>query len=326
MLAYLRDGVVAVGHERDVRMLGRLRREFDFYCVDLLEESVLIVGGQDGDNHTLRSVVAYHPHTDSWTESIPMLEARYNFGTCVIDGNIYVCGGVSVSGTPMASVERFNGTLWSSVVAMPTALFAHGTCSVDGSMYVLGGWDGRDNHFRRVLKYLPDGWSDVAPMPAARAWATICVLNNAIYVIGGMDSEYQPCADVYKYVVNTDTWSIVSPMHSVRCCHVSCVFEGMIYAAGGYHTTDLEELNSMERYDPASDIWREMSALSNIVFGMFVADNGIHVIHNNGTTMNKYEADGSWSAASSMVPPRTKFQICVLTENKFDAMIRRALL
>ncbi len=86
-----RDGVVAAGYERDVRMLGRLKREFDFFCVDLLEEHelVLAAGGEDG-NSVLQSVAAYDRRIDSWTESTPMLEAREYFGMCVIAGEVYI--------------------------------------------------------------------------------------------------------------------------------------------------------------------------------------------------------------------------------------------
>ena len=71
VLAYLRDGVVAAGYERDVRMLGRLKREFGFCCVDLLEEHelVLAAGGYDG-NGVLRSVAAYDRRTDSWINGV----------------------------------------------------------------------------------------------------------------------------------------------------------------------------------------------------------------------------------------------------------------
>jgi hypothetical protein len=38
VLAYLRDGVVVAGCEDDVRLLGRLKRDFDYYCIELVEE------------------------------------------------------------------------------------------------------------------------------------------------------------------------------------------------------------------------------------------------------------------------------------------------
>jgi hypothetical protein len=105
ILAYLRDGVVAAGYERDVHMLGRLKREFDFCYIDICEERILVAGGNNG-TVILQSVAAYDRRTDSWTESTPMLEARRDFGTCVIAGEVYASGGFSTLGAPMTSVER----------------------------------------------------------------------------------------------------------------------------------------------------------------------------------------------------------------------------
>ena len=48
VLAYLRDGVVAAGCEDDVRLLGRLKRDFDFYCIELVEERSLNHGAGGG--------------------------------------------------------------------------------------------------------------------------------------------------------------------------------------------------------------------------------------------------------------------------------------
>ena len=37
-LAYLRDSVVAAGCEDDARLLGQLKRDFDFYCIELVDQ------------------------------------------------------------------------------------------------------------------------------------------------------------------------------------------------------------------------------------------------------------------------------------------------
>ncbi len=186
VLAYLRDGVVAAGYECDVRMLGRLKREFDFCCLDLLEEHELVLAAGGRGYGVLKSVAAYDRRTDSWTESTPVLEARKDFGMSVIAGEVYISGGHSAMYLQMASVERYSplSNTWSSVAAMPTAIYGHGACSVNGCMYVLGGHDGQD-YLQRVLKYDTgsDSWSEVATMPAARAWAA--AVDSDIYVIGG---------------------------------------------------------------------------------------------------------------------------------------------
>ncbi len=153
-----RTCATACSYERDVRMLGRLKREFDFCCVDLLEEHELVLAarGYDG-NGPLRSVAAYDRRTNSWTESTQMLEARRAFGMCVIAGEVYASGGFSTLYAPMASVERCSplSNTWSSVAAARRVRllrcrrpFAH----VNGSMYVLGGHDGQE-YLQRVLKY-----------------------------------------------------------------------------------------------------------------------------------------------------------------------------
>ncbi len=38
LFGYLQDGVVVAGCEDDVRLLGRLKRDFDYYCIELVEE------------------------------------------------------------------------------------------------------------------------------------------------------------------------------------------------------------------------------------------------------------------------------------------------
>ena len=280
VLAYLRDGVVAVGYERDVNMLGRLKREFDYYRIELFEEHALIlaVGGNNGADD-FQSTTVYDPSTDSWTESRPMLEARTDAGICVLDGDVYVSGGFSSSGSNVtSSVERYSvwNNTWSLVAVMPTAICGHGMCSVNGSIYVIGGYDGQDttDYLRQVLKYDTVSWSDMAPMPVARGYAAVCAVDNAIYVIGGTDNDDETSMEVYKYVVDTNVWSTVASMPSARANHRACAFKGLIYVVGG--TADMD-LNSMLQYDTSSDTWYEMTpmlqARSN--FSMSIVDSCI---------------------------------------------------
>ncbi len=93
VLAYLRDGVVAV---RDVSLLNRLKREFNFYCIDLEEAQTLVlaVGGRSNDSASIQ----YDPslshmenfnykQDSSWTTGAHMREQRQWFAICAIDGS-----------------------------------------------------------------------------------------------------------------------------------------------------------------------------------------------------------------------------------------------
>ena len=129
-------------------------------------------------------------------------------------------------------------------------------------------------------------------------------------------------------------------MPGARDGHKACVLGGMIYAAGGYDA-NRTVLDSMLRYDPASDTWSEVAPMSQARyrFGMFVAGSCIYAVGGQFddefddearylASMEKYEAESDrWSSACSMADPRSLFQSCVLTtqENVFDAMMRRAL-
>ena len=88
VLAYLRDGVVAAGCEDDARLLGRLKRDFDFYCIELVEERtmVLAVGGFDNSTNAVSSMERYDRQQDSWTAAASMRQARSSFGSCMIAG------------------------------------------------------------------------------------------------------------------------------------------------------------------------------------------------------------------------------------------------
>jgi N-acetylneuraminic acid mutarotase len=340
VLAYLRDGVVAAGCEDDARLLGRLKRDFDYYCIELVEERtmVLAVGGFDpSDNNAVSTMERYDRQQDSWTAAASMRQARSLFGSCMIAGELYVTGGLTTTqlSSKLATVERYNpsSNAWSSVAAMPQARFGHGTCEIGGSMYVLGG------NLQHTWKYdaMTDTWSEVAPMPALRCTTAACAIASDIYVIGGNTQlgSIVPTADVYKYSVDSNSWSTVSPMPTTRAFHGACVLGGMIYVAGGRDAARVR-LSSVLRYDPSSDTWSTVAAMSQArsspaVFefdGCVYAAGGYDASGANLSTVEKYEpAFDRWSTVRSMGSTRYAFKAIALTveENVFEAMMRRAL-
>jgi hypothetical protein len=148
VLEYLRDGVVSVageGTQGDVGLLRKLKREFGFYAIELVEEQevAFAVGGQNGRSvNTSRSgVERYDADNDGWTQVSPMCICRTRFGMCEMLGYMYVTGGTDCDDNLLSTVERYNPSsdTWSDVAAMPGVRYGHGTCSVGGSMYVIGG-------------------------------------------------------------------------------------------------------------------------------------------------------------------------------------------
>ena len=79
------------------------------------------------------------------------------------------------------------------------------------------------------------------------------------------------------YNSHTKQWSHVAPMHYSRSCFATAVCDGYLYALGGYGPS---YLRTVERYDPASNSWEMMPAMSTyrINFGVGVLNGCLYVV------------------------------------------------
>jgi hypothetical protein len=96
VLEYMRDGVVSVAaqdaSELDVTLLRALKREFGFYCIELMaepEEVVFVVGGNIGAGISISALERYDTTSGKWLGGTPMATARSQIGLCELDGMLY---------------------------------------------------------------------------------------------------------------------------------------------------------------------------------------------------------------------------------------------
>jgi hypothetical protein len=202
VLEYMRDGVVSVadlGACPSVSLLRLLKREFGFYCIELVAEepaepaqpeAAFAMGGYGPDS---TSMERYDAASGQWSAVAAMGTGRRHFGACVVLGEIYVSGGAD-SGAEILSMEKYSPSSdsWTTVAALPEARGAHSAVAVGSAMYVLGGVRGRAS-LASVLKYdsVHDEWSQVAPMPGVRCDAAACAVGSDIFVFGGRDTQWQ---------------------------------------------------------------------------------------------------------------------------------------
>jgi N-acetylneuraminic acid mutarotase len=95
----------------------------------------------------LSTVERYDPKTDTWTSEPPIPIPMAYSGAGVLDGLIYVVGGVTggaTSQTLTAAVYAFDPErhTWSTVTPMPTARGALGVGVIAGTLYAVGGSNG----------------------------------------------------------------------------------------------------------------------------------------------------------------------------------------
>jgi hypothetical protein len=152
VLEYLRDGVVSVaepGARPSVSLLRVLKREYGFYCIELVAEQTAealrpemayVIGGRNFDDVPLSSMERYDASSGQWSAVATMSGLRTNVGACVLQGEIYVTGGKS-SFNPLSIVEKYSPSTdtWSAVALRPGGRSTHCAVTVGSTMYVLRG-------------------------------------------------------------------------------------------------------------------------------------------------------------------------------------------
>jgi N-acetylneuraminic acid mutarotase len=166
-----------------------------------VDGKIFVIGGTQYNSLTqerisISSVEEYDPKTNTWTKKTEMPTARYALSSCVINGKIYVIGGMI------------------STFQMVTPAFATQAVEV---------YDPRT-----------DTWTKKADMPAPREGAAVAVLNRKIYVFGGTDTdEGFATSTIFEYDPNSDAWTTRTDMPFNRLALSASVVNGKVYIFGG---------------------------------------------------------------------------------------------
>jgi influenza virus NS1A-binding protein len=111
-------------------LLRWLKREFGFYCIDLMadqQELAFVVGGVNANGGILASVERYDTTSCAWREAAPMTNARYDLAICELGGKLYAIGGADAEYDLLTSVERYDAfrDVWCAAPSMPRARTGH---------------------------------------------------------------------------------------------------------------------------------------------------------------------------------------------------------
>jgi hypothetical protein len=199
VLEYMRDGHVSVaelGARPSVSLLRALKREFGFYCIELVSEQVVepeqpevayVMGGRRS-GVILSSMERYDASSRQWNVAAAMDTARYGHGACVVAGELYVSGGHDGNNL-LSSVEKYSplSDSWSAATPLPSVRTFHAAVTVGSTMYVLGGFN---EVTASVLKFdtMQGTWIHSAPMPEALYNFAACPVGSDTFVYGGHSS------------------------------------------------------------------------------------------------------------------------------------------
>ncbi len=186
----------------------------------------------------------YDPDQDDWTVLAPMPTPRGGAAAAVIDGLIYVVGGMGTAGASLTTLEVYDPAEddWVTRTPMDTPRDNPGAAALGGQLYVFGGRtrlaNGTevDGTLDSVERYDPgsNDWDDRAPMPTGRRTFATATLNGRVQIMGG---EKTPGGGTYahneEYNPDTNTWRTLTPMPDGRHGMAFGVIDGRFYTAGG---------------------------------------------------------------------------------------------
>jgi non-specific serine/threonine protein kinase len=181
-----------------------------------------------------------------------------------VGGRIWLLGGIGPDETATDRIAAFDRVLntWTPGPKLPTSLHHATAVNYKGEAVVIGGFlPGpalTSLASARVYALRGDGWVRLPPLKHARGAAAAAVVGGKIVVVGGQaDGKLVPETEVFDGKRWTDAAEIPTPRE-----HLGAASDGRyVYAVGGRELSAAENVDAMERYDPASDTWTKLPAM-----------------------------------------------------------------
>ncbi|MBD8061609.1 Kelch repeat-containing protein [Oceanitalea stevensii] len=207
---------------------------------------LLVLGGSTAPfSGAVATAWSYDPATDTWSPLPSMPTARGGATAQVVDGQVYVAGGMTADGASTAVVERLDlaGGTWHTAPALATARDNPGSAVADGVLYVFGGRTrlangqtpaGTLGSMEALHPAAGGGWSPRAPMPTARRTMASGVIDGRIVAVGGeARPDGLPFDATEVYDPATDTWTTLRRQPTARHGAAAGVVDGRLHTVGG---------------------------------------------------------------------------------------------
>uniref|UniRef100_UPI0037E7CF7E kelch repeat and BTB domain-containing protein 12 n=1 Tax=Semicossyphus pulcher TaxID=241346 RepID=UPI0037E7CF7E len=176
-----------------------------YHSVVRMKDRLYVIGGRTPQSYRMddepdrlsNRLLEYDPNTNKWTELCPMKYSKYRCSAVVLNGEIYVMGGIGCEGVDrgqsrhcLDSVEIYSpdGDFWKDGPRLPCEqLSLHSTASnagvVGGKIYVCGYYKGagrHDNITKDILELDPwdNRWTVVARRALMHDNYDVCLVAN----------------------------------------------------------------------------------------------------------------------------------------------------
>jgi N-acetylneuraminic acid mutarotase len=203
----------------------------------------------------------------AWSTAVNMTTSRSEITGDILNGKIYVIGGVNATGKNLAIVETYDPIKdqWITVAPLPESRDHAAAAAYNSKLYVVGGYDGMRKPSNKLFIYDPaiNKWQEGKPMPTARGALTAQFVNGILYAIGGNSS--MPLNANEAYDPQSTSWTQKAPMLTARHHIASSIVNGKIYVFGGRQLDNSSRfvvtVNTNEMYDPQKNTWTALEPM-----------------------------------------------------------------
>lgn len=251
-------------------------------------------------------------HMQPWQELGTLPTSVQQGATAVVNGRIWVAGGLTGDGAPTDRTFYYDPVVgsWFTGPALPMALNHAMAVDYHNELVVIGGWVPDGNKIlgtasREVLRLHGDSWGRLPPLLKARGAGGAAVVGDRIVVVGGDDNGPVAQTEVF----DGSTWQERAPI-PVEGDHLAAVSDGKaVYVVGGRRHFDASQSTAaLQRFDPEANQWTQLATMQAPRGGLGAAyvDGRIYAV--GGETANSSQdvvevydiAGNTWTPATSL--------------------------
>jgi hypothetical protein len=212
----------------------------------------------------VRKTWVFDPESNAWSTLADMPTARSKASAAAVNGKLYVIGGWSATGAPVASVDVFDpvaGT-WSTLagVTNPAPRAAAGTAVADGKVYLVGGCaDGSCTSTKNLVVFDPAAGTFNAgtDYPIAIGWMSCGGISGKVYCGGGAAGT-ATFKDAFVYDPAGNSWTELADLPVDLWGSQYAAAGGLLVIAGGVTLGFTTITNKTVAFDPATGAWQDL--------------------------------------------------------------------
>jgi non-specific serine/threonine protein kinase len=279
--------------------------------------ALALIGGSDDSKPATSAATAAPPlRASAWRALPPMPTARQNMAAAVLDGTLWVVGGLETESRASRKVEGYDPIIngWKAAPNLPQPMHHEMVVNYKNELVVIGGWiqkggDPSAVTSDRVFALSGRRWVELPSLNRPRAAGAAAVVGDRIVVTGGQaDGRLVDTSEVF----DGKHWRVAASIPTPRE-HLAAASDGeFLYAVGGRNLSPDENSAALERYDPSTDRWERLPDMPTPRGGLGAAVVGGHLFAVGGErstgvfgAVQSYDIAGSeWSRGPSMRTPR----------------------